>query len=235
MNGVFDLGGTDGFGPVNHVAEEPPFRSEWEKSAVAMFFPVFRAGWLGIDEFRHGVERMDPVDYLTSPYYNHWVHTMEHYGRVRGFLDPAELDRRTQHYLEHPDAPLPAHEPRQDLVDFVDAVVFEGAGATRPTDKQPRFTAGDAVRTKSVAPFGHTRLARYVRGKVGEVVAHRGSFVYPDTAGNGLGENPEHVYTVKFDARELWGDEYADRNSSVCFDVWDPYIEHADKTGGATA
>ncbi len=174
MNGVFDLGGTDGLGPVVVPEDEPIFRAEWEKAAFALFSMCFRAGFFGVDQFRHGIELIDPAVYLKSPYYEHWVHTVEHFGEKLGKLDLAELERR-----------------------------------------------------------GHTRRARYIRGAVGEVVLAHGTFIYPDTAGNDLGECPEHVYTVRFTNEELWGAEAAEPNGSVYFDVWDPYIEHADREGVA--
>ncbi|MET0821736.1 MAG: nitrile hydratase subunit beta [Aeromicrobium sp.] len=234
MNGVFDLGGTDGIGTVDVPADEPVFRAEWEKRVFPMFALCFRAGFFGVDEFRHGIEKIDPAVYLKSPYYEHWVHTIEHHGERTGQLDLDELERRTQHYLENPDAPLPVVESNPELVDFINAVVPAGAPADRPTDKIARFAVGDVVRVKRDSPFGHTRRARYVRGCVGVVTAAHGATIYPDSAGNGLGENPEHLYTVKFTSRELWGDETADPNASVYFDAWDPYLELATTEGAAS-
>ncbi len=64
------------------------------------------------------------------------------------------------------------------------------------------------------------------------IISHHGSFIYPDSAGNGHGDAPEHLYTVQFSAEELWGGaQYADPNGSTCFDVWDPYIELVEKEG----
>lgn len=234
MNGLFDLGGADGLGPINPPAEEPVFRADWEKAVLTMFPALFRAGWFGLDSFRHGIEMMDPAAYLKSPYYEHWLHTIEHHGERVGELDMDELDRRTKYYLDNPDAPLPAHEGNQELVDFVTAAAAGGVPPQRPTDNPVRFAVGDRVRLSTNAPFGHTRLARYVRGKTGTIIAHRGSFVYPDAAGNHQGEDPQHVYTVQFDAAELWG-EQAEPNTTTTFDVWDPYIEPAKQLEGANA
>jgi nitrile hydratase len=225
MNGVFDLAGTDGLGPVVVQEDEPLFRAEWEKTAFALFSMCFRAGFFGVDQFRHGIELIDPAVYLKSPYYEHWLHTAEHFGAKLGKLDMDELDRRTEYYLKNPDAPLPEHADDPELLAFVEAVVPAGAPAGRESDKVARFKVGDIVRVHRSAPKGHTRRARYIRGAVGEVVAARGTFIYPDTAGNDLGECPEHVYTLRFTSEELWGAEYAERNESVYFDVWDPYIE----------
>lgn len=225
MNGVFDLGGTDGLGPVPVVEDEPVFRAEWEKPMFTMFPACFRAGYFGLDSFRHAIEKMDPAVYLKAPYYEHWLHAVENSAVAAGEIDRDELDRRTEYYLNNPDAPLPEHEQSQELIDFVNAVVPAGAPAQRETDKVARFTVGDVVRVADVSPHGHTRRARYIRGKTGTVVAYHGSFIYPDTAGVGLGEDPQHVYTLQFTAAELWGEGIGDPNGSVFFDVWDPYIE----------
>ena len=87
MNGVFDLGGTDGLGKVeNDHMSEPVFRADWEKRAFSMFAQSARAGLFNVDQFRHGIEKMDPAEYLISNYYEHWVHTVEHYAEAAGVL-----------------------------------------------------------------------------------------------------------------------------------------------------
>jgi nitrile hydratase beta subunit len=235
VNGVHDLGGTDGLGPVVVPEDEPVFQAEWEKAGFAMFSMPFRAGFFGVDSFRYGIEQMHPAAYLLSPYYDHWAHTAEHYGVAKGVLDPEELDRRTKYYLENPDAPLPEHEDDAALLEFVNAVVKTGAPAKRESDKAPRFMVGDHVTVASDSPVGHTRKARYVRGRTGEIVLAHGTFIYPDSAGNGGPDAPEHVYTVLFTAQELWGPETADPNGTVTFDVWEPYITLAETSEGTAA
>jgi nitrile hydratase beta subunit len=224
MNGVHDLGGTDGLGPVVIEKNEPVWHAEWEKAAFAMFSSALRAGILGVDQLRYGIEQMHPAIYLLSPYYEHWMHAVEHYGVAKGVLDPDEIERRSQHFLEHPDEPLPQRED-PELLAFVETAVKHGASARRDSDAPPKFSVGDHVRVVDTSPRGHTRKARYVRGKKGVVEMARGSFIYPDSAGNGLGENPQHVYTVKFTNEELWGSEAAEPNGVVYFDVWEPYLE----------
>lgn len=225
MNGVFDLGGTDGLGPVdNDHMSEPVFRAEWERIAFSMFAQSARAGLFNVDQFRHGIEKMDPAEYLISNYYEHWAHAVEHYAEAAGVLDPAELAERTRYYLENPDAPLPQRETDTEIVEFVDWAVTNGFPANRESDKQARFSVGDEVVVSDDSPHGHTRRARYIRGKRGVVSAAHGTYLYPDTAGNGLGDCPEHLYTVRFSATELWGAETADPNGSNYFDVWEPYL-----------
>jgi nitrile hydratase subunit beta len=226
MNGVFDLGGTDGLGPVETIENEPVFRADWEKQAFALFATCFRAGMFNVDMFRHGIEQMDPAEYLLSNYYEHWMHTVEHYAEKAGFIDPAELDARTQYFLDNPDAPMPQRTD-PDLLAFVDAAVKGGAPAARESDKVASFKVGDVVTVSADSPTGHTRRARYVRGRTGEITGAHGTFIYPDSAGNGNGDAPEHLYTVRFAATELWGADTADANGAVYFDVWEPYLTRA--------
>ena len=139
-----------------------------------------------------------------------------------------------QFYLENPDAPLPERED-PDLLAFVDGVVKAGAPAGRPSDKVARFAVGDRVTVIDDSPRGHTRKARYVRGKTGVVEMAHGTMIYPDSAGNGGDDAPEHVYTVKFTNEELWGADAAEPNGVVYFDVWEPYIVPATTAKEAAA
>jgi len=229
VNGVHDLGGTDGLGPVVVEENEPVWHADWEKAAFGMFPFPFRAGFFGVDEFRYGIEQMHPAEYLASRYYEHWVHTAEHYGARAGAIDPEEVERRTRHYLEHPNEALPDTK-NPDLVAFVDAAVRTGVSARRESEAAPRFAVGDRVRVIDNSPFGHTRKARYIRGKEGEITLAHGTFIYPDSAGNGRGDDPQHVYTVRLDATELWGAGIGDAKSSVYVDVWEPYLEPVGET-----
>ncbi|WP_236796053.1 nitrile hydratase subunit beta [Amycolatopsis sp. GM8] len=232
MNGVFDLGGTDGLGPVLPPEQEPVFRAEWEKAAFALFATCFRAGLFNVDMFRHGIEQMDPAEYLLSNYYEHWAHTAEFYAERAGMITPEELAERTRFYLENPDAPLPERDD-PELLAFVDAAVKGGAPAARESDKPPAFKVGDTVTVKTDSPAGHTRRARYIRGRTGEITGAHGTFIYPDSAGNGGEDAPEHVYTVRFTAAELWGAGSADPKGVVYFDVWEPYLTLATTEGAA--
>lgn len=227
VNGVHDLGGVDSLGPVIRDPDEPVFRAEWERAAFATLPACFRAGFYGIDEFRYGIEQMNGAEYLLTNYYEHWVHTVELNGIAKGVLDRAELEERTRYYLENPDAPLPERSD-PDLQAFVDVAVWGGVPPRRESDKVAGFKVGDVVTVIASSPAGHTRRARYVRGKTGTITAAHGTFIYPDSAGNGNGDAPEHLYTMSFTGRELWGEETAEPNHVVYYDVWEPYIVHAD-------
>jgi nitrile hydratase len=107
------------------------------------------------------------------------------------------------------------------------AAVEAGASTRRPQPPvKPRFRTGDRVRVKSEHPWHHTRSPRYARGKMGVIVRAHGVFVYPDSNSQWQGEDPQHVYTVRFSARELWGEQAAEADS-LCLDLWEPYLEPA--------
>ncbi|HTY55288.1 MAG TPA: SH3-like domain-containing protein [Candidatus Binataceae bacterium] len=106
----------------------------------------------------------------------------------------------------------------------VEQVVKNGGSNRRPGARAAGFKPGDKVRARNLNPVGHTRLPRYVRGKVGVIQHDHGVFVFPDTHAHGLGDKPQHVYSVRFDAQELWGEN--DRGpGAVYIDLWDDYLE----------
>ena len=88
----------------------------------------------------------------------------------------------------------------------------------------PRFQVGQRVRARNMHPTGHTRLPRYARGRIG--IIDRDVYVFPDTMVYSLGEKPQHVYSVRFAARELWGEQASPR-AAVYIDMWDDYLEPA--------
>jgi nitrile hydratase subunit beta len=217
MDGVHDLGGMHGFGPVEREENEPPFHGRWEAAVVAIMRAT-RGTVYNIDEFRHGIERMDPAHYLASSYFEHWLDGIARLLAEKGVVDAAELEARTQQIQARPDAPIATpgaatvtRRPRSVETSF------------RPPTAPPVFAVGAAVRTRTMHPAGHTRLPRYARGKRGVIDAHRGCHVFADTAAHGLGEQPQHVYSVRFDARELWG-EAAESNQRVHLDLWESYL-----------
>ena len=105
-------------------------------------------------------------------------------------------------------------------------LVAKGTPASRNTPAAPRFHVGQRVRARNINPTGHTRLPRYARGKFGIVDRDHGVFVFPDSNAHFLGEMPQHVYSVRFTARELWG-EQAKPKDTVMVAMWDDYLEPA--------
>lgn len=225
MNGVHDLGGVDGLGPVAPAEAEPIFHSEWERRVFAMFIPFALAG-LNLDQFRYGIEKLHPVEYLTGRYYEHWLRTIEDGLVSKGVIDPDDLEARTRQFLEDPDAPLPDASNPEQVEEFLE-VYRTGASTRRESDAEPKFSAGDRVRVRNINPTSHTRSARYLRGKVGVVERVYDAFVFPDTNAKEEGENPQPVYNVRFDAADVWGPGLDGEAHTILFDFWEPYLEPA--------
>ncbi|WP_024816451.1 nitrile hydratase subunit beta [Methylopila sp. 73B] len=228
MNGIHDLGGMDGFGPVFPTGWEPNYHAEWEKAAWAFFPFAARAGMFGLDEFRCHLEKLHPIHYLTAYYYEHWVHATEIIGAKKGYWTKEELERRTLYYLNYPQGSLPTNND-PTLVQFAEWAVHNGFSTARTLDTEPKYKVGDVVTVDASVPKAHTRRAGYVRGRTGEIVLYHGPHVYPDTTGNGLPETSEHLYTVRFTNKELFGAEAGEPNGVVVTDLWEPYISHASK------
>jgi len=220
MNGGHDLGGMHGFGPVEREENEPPFHAPWEAAVVALMRASRAAGVYNIDEFRHGIERMVPAVYLGSTYFERWLDGITRLLVEKGVISAEELAERTARFSEHPDAPLPGAAPTPA---WRSSAPPEPASSFRAPAAPPRFAVGAAVLTRELHPTGHTRLPRYARGKRGVIASHRGCHVFPDTNAHHRGEQPQHVYGVRFDARELWS-EAAEPNAPVYLDLWESYL-----------
>jgi len=111
---------------------------------------------------------------------------------------------------------------RKLLKENVAETLNKGGPTERTTQTVASFRVGQKVRTRKMNPPTHTRLPHYCRDKVGEITAIHGAHVYPDTNALRQGEQPQCLYTVSFDAHELWG---ADTTAtSVRVDCWEPYL-----------
>jgi nitrile hydratase beta subunit len=221
MNGPHDLGGMDGFGPVVIEENEPVFHEDWERRV----FGVSYATWgriATVDEFRYGRERMPPVRYLASSYYEKWIATLETILVEKGIVTAAELEEARMRFELDTGAQVPSRTD-QALVERLVRLVYEGGSGRREIASEPRYAVGDHVVTRNIHPIGHTRLPRYVRGRRCVIERVHEAFVLPDTVAVGKGENPEYVYTVRFDARELWG-ESAEPNTDLRIDLWESYL-----------
>ena len=219
MDGVHDLGGMHGFGPVEREENEPPFHGHWEAVVVAIEAATLASGVYNVDEFRHGIERMDPAQYLGSSYFEHWLDGIARVLVEKGVIEAAELEARTRLYRERPDAPLGAPPAGART-----GARLSARTSFRTPTAPPRFAIGAAVTTRTMHPAGHTRLPRYARGKRGVIDAHRGFHVFPDASAHGQGDQPQHVYSVRFEARELWG-EAAEPNQRLYLDLWESYLQ----------
>jgi nitrile hydratase len=209
------------FGAVKVEADEPLFHADWERRVMGMVRSVIdnQYNW---DEFRFAIERIDPVVYLSSSYYERWLTALERFLIEKGIVDQEELHRLTSGAAPRPVLAPDAGRAARDALAEIGNRSPDGQSPATPVAL--RFQPGDAVRARNVNPAGHTRLPRYVRGKRGTVDRFLGIFTFPDTNALQLGQYPQPVYAVKFAASELWSDQAAGLDS-VCVDLWEAYLE----------
>jgi nitrile hydratase subunit beta len=203
VNGAHDMGGNQGFGPIEREPDEPAFHAEWERRAFALTLAMGATGEWNLDQSRFAREDREPADYLTRTYYEIWEAGLERLLEERGLLEVARPVRT-----------LAASE--------VEPLLMRSASVAREPTRPARFAPGARVRARNMHPRTHTRLPRYVRGHVGTVERVHGCHVFPDVHAVTGDEDPQWLYTVRFTARELWGNE---DNASISVDAWEPYLD----------
>lgn len=218
MNGIHDLGGMDDFGPVCREAMEPVFHADWERRVFATAIALLGAGCFNLDEVRRATEWMPPMDYLQAHYYERWLYSLVTLLEEKGFATAAEI--ASGRATVRRDAAWP-----QPLTPAAAAhLMTNPVPVNLELDISPRFCAGDLVVARNVHPLAHTRLPRYVRGRRGRIEENHGIFLLPDTNAHGGPEQPQHVYCVRFAARELWGDD-APAHDTVFVDLFEGYLQ----------
>ena len=219
MNGVHDMGGMHGMGPIQIEDDEPVFHERWEARAFALALAM--AAWRKwtLDGSRHQRELITSAESLRMSYYEKWVAGLAELLVKSGLVTSAEVESGKP-VLDSPKA-TPAL-----IASAVPAMVARGRSANREIPVEARFWVGQRVRTRNIHPTGHTRLPRYARGKLGTIHRDHGVHVFPDTNAHSLGEKPQHLYSVRFAARELWGEEASSRDV-IHLDMWDDYLEFA--------
>lgn len=217
MNGGQDLGGVMGLGPVAPEPDEPRFHAAWERRAFAMAVAMGTTGAWTIDMARSCRESIHPAEYMRASYYTIWFKALERLVEARGLVSAQEL---AEGRALAPAAPVKRVIPGEEMP----AALRRGWPSDRPAATPARFAAGDAVRARNIHPRGHTRLPRYVRGHRGTVVRAHGVFVFPDAAAHDGGEQPQWLYTVRFEGAELWGPD-GEPGIVVSVDAWESYLE----------
>jgi nitrile hydratase subunit beta len=230
MNGVHDVGGMHGFGPVAREVDEPAFHAAWEGRMFGISRACVITKVFNQDEARHGIERMPPAEYLRASYYERFLSRTLRLLAEKRLVSREEVDIRVAELAERPDTPLARCE-NPDLVARVERALRVRPDYRRPAPP-PRFAEGDRVLARSLHPAGHTRLPRYARGKVGLVHHVHGGFIFPDTNAHGGGEQANTLYSVRFDAAELWGPS-AEPRAPVYLDLWERYLEPAPSDAAA--
>ncbi len=221
MDGIHDLGGMHGFGPVPIAQENYVFKADWQRRAFALAEALAGAVPYGADQHRQEIERMPAADYLRLDYFEKWLVASEALLMQAGLVSAEEL--RTGRKLF--DVDLTRH--RKVGAEELAAAVKAGAHLKFPDDtRKSRFALGAKVRVTMDSPAGHTRVPRYLRGRLGEVVSNQGVFQFADAVAAGKGPAPQHCYTVGFTAREVWG-RNAESRDMIHADLWEDYLEPA--------
>lgn len=210
MDGIHDLGGADGYGAIEIELDEPAFHEPWESMAIRLnmasigFIKAYNA-----DQYRHAVERIAPVDYLRSRYYERMLTGATTLLVEAGILDHADLEERAG-------GAVPLAQPARPNV--ADNVAPSGS---------PRFATGDPVRVIKRHQPGHTRAPRYIRGCTGTVIHVAPAFPYPDASAHGLTPRSEPTYHVEFNLAAVWPEQPASPDDTVVVDLWQTYLEPA--------
>ncbi|MEX2296931.1 MAG: nitrile hydratase subunit beta [Dongiaceae bacterium] len=210
MDGIHDMGGMHGFGPIEREMNEPPFHADWERRMLGISLTLPSVVSISDDHLRREVERIAPELYLRMSYYERWLEAMTQLLTEHGALDGSATFG-------------PAVR-----ADAVPAAIAGGYPLRLPDNKgrAARFKPGERVRGRNMHPDGHTRLPRYARGRIGTIETDLGVFGLPDANAAGRGSEPQHCYTVAFTLRELWGDS-ASATDTLRLDLWDDYLEPA--------
>jgi nitrile hydratase len=218
MNGVHDMGGDHGFGAVP-VDDTAGFHTDWERTVYGMDKLAKATGLFNIDEKRHGIERMAPADYLGSAYFERWLDALERLAVEKGVVTEADLEAAR----EGAESPASTNPELVSLIreGFETPSDFERSGAV------PEFEVGDDVRVRNINPEGHTRCPRYARRARGEIHDLHGNHVFPDESAHGE-EAARPLYTVAFEATELWGPDAEAASDTVHIDLWEPYLQPDD-------
>jgi nitrile hydratase len=203
-----------GFGPVAAEANEPVFHAPWEARMFALMSAIGDVGGWTLDEDRAACEAMHPGHYITSSYYEHWLNGLEILLRKHQLASEQELASAK--------ASAPGKTVSPTAPEAVWAAVTAPGSYERKLATPPAFKPRDRVRARLMNPAHHTRLPRYLRGQTGEIVHWHGAHVFPDSNAQGLGEDPRHLYTVRFRAADVWGGESRD---VIHADLWEPYLE----------
>ena len=213
---MHDMGGQHGLGPIAPDPSEPLFHAPWEARVLALTLAVGAWGRWTLDASRHQREKIPGPDYLRMSYYEKWHSSLTDLAVQTGLISAEELSSGKP-------APGTVKQTPPLTPDRVAAALAAGGPTDRSVSVPPRFVVGQTVRARNINPTGHTRLPRYVRGRLGVIARDHGAHVFPDTNAHGLGEQPRRLYGVRFTAKELWGQD-ADWRGGVHLDLWEDYL-----------
>ena len=214
--GAQDMGGVKGFGPVEPEPNEPVFHREWERRAFALTLAMGKPGGWNLDMSRSARENRPNNEYLSMSYYQIWLAGLETLMKEGNLISEDEIEAQQSLY---PPKSLPVLSSAD-----VEKTLHQRGPTERIVRAPARFKPGDRVRMRTINPPTHTRLPRYVCGHTAVVERVIGYHVFPDSNAIDKGEDPQWLYTVVFDGRELWGPA-AQAGTKVSIDAWEPYME----------
>jgi nitrile hydratase beta subunit len=217
MDGIHDLGGKQGYGPIEVDSDETPFHHDWEAREWGIAQSARTPG-ITIDWWRHCRELIMPVDYLGRPYFDSWAQTDFSTYIEAGWMTMQDIGSGGSGDSSSADEPPPALSLQQVMQeDREHAFRFDA-----DIDAEPAFTPGQQVITASHGHRGHTRLPQYARGRRGTIEACNGAHVFPDLSARGV-EVHQYCYSVVFTAAELWAEAESSRDK-VYLDLWESYL-----------
>ena len=217
MNGVHDMGGIQAMGPIRYEKDEPVFHEPWEARVWAMNRALRAWRRWTIDGDRFAIESLPQDEYLRMSYYERRFAALVALIVKHGMITDEEL--RSGRAAQGTTRDTPAMD-----VARATRVLNRNIRSTDEPGVKPKFRSGQRVRTLNLNPSGHTRLPRYARAKLGVIVRDHGVYNFPDTTAHGLGEKRQHLYSVRFAARELWGEAVSPRDS-VQLDLFEDFLE----------
>ncbi len=218
MNGVHDMGGMHGMGPIQVEKDEPVFHEPWEGRTFVLTRAIGVWRKWNIDTGRYYIELIPPDQYLKMSYYEKWFVRLVELLVKTGLITAAEAA------TGRPVAGSSKLTPPLTADGVPTVALNRNLPSSHEPSVLPGFQVGQRVRTRNLNPTGHTRLPRYARTKVGEITRDHGVHDFPDTNAHGLGAKRQHLYSVRFAARELWGDQ-ASAHDFVYLDLWDDYLD----------
>jgi nitrile hydratase subunit beta len=216
MNGVHDCGGMDGMGPMPED-DGLQFHAEWERVVQGLVIGIGQLGRYGSGEFRGTVEDRGNARLLSVNYFERWLLALEHLEKKYRFTE-----------MEPPPGGPPL------TLENLPAMLSHPGHFHADLPLEPRFAVGDAVRSRNYHPKGHTRLPRYARDKPGIVTRCQGVFYSPEFFTPDGHPMAQHVYTVRFSARALWG-EAINESDGVYLDLWEEHLLPAAEPAEARA
>ena len=218
MDGIHDLGGKQGYGPIEVDEDESPFHHDWEGREWGIA-QCARTPGITIDWWRHCRELIMPEDYLRRPYFDSWAQTDFSTYIEAGWitLDEVEADRPLANGINfgHPVSEMTLQQVLQE--DHDHAIRFDAE-----IESPAAFSVGQSVVAAIHGNSGHTRLPQYVRGRRGTINAYNGAHVFPDLSAKGQKVH-QHCYNVCFAAEELWP-EAEGSHDKVFLDLWESYL-----------